>query len=170
MSNLNKVMLIGRVGADPEVRYTKSGQAVADLRMATNEYWKDKQGTRQERTEWHSVVLWGQQAEFAQNYIKKGRLVFIEGRLQTRDWTDNQNVKHYKTEIVATSIQPLDRGDAAGQGGGYGGGQRAGQGSSGGGQREGQGGPGGPPEDYGPSGPSGANEPEEPYLEDDIPF
>lgn len=153
MSNLNKVMLIGRVGRDPEVRYTKSGQVVADLRMATNEFWKDKSGQRQERTEWHSIVLWGQQAEFAQNYIKKGRLIFVEGRLQTRDWTDQQNVKHFKTEVVANTVQLLDRpGD--GEGG------RAG---------------GGGYQDYSPapSGPSGggqANEPEEAYIEDDIPF
>lgn len=152
MSNLNKVMLIGRVGADPEVRYTKSGQAVADVRMATNDYWKDKQGNKQERTEWHSIVLWGRQAEFAQNYIKKGRLIFVEGRLQTRDWMDQQNTKRYKTEVVANNVQLLDRpGDAGGDG------PRAG-------------GRGGKAEDLDAPPPGGAGEPEEAYIEDDIPF
>ncbi|HKI97460.1 MAG TPA: single-stranded DNA-binding protein [bacterium] len=160
MSNLNKVLLIGRVGADPEVRYTKSGQVVADLRIATNDYWKDKQGNRQERTEWHSIVLWGQQAEFAQNYIKKGRLIFVEGRLQTRDWMDNQNNKRYKTEVVATTLQLLDR-QQDGEGGGPrpSGRQDSGYAPSGGGQRSG-----------GPSGGGQVNEPEEAYIEDDIPF
>jgi single-strand DNA-binding protein len=155
MSNLNKVLLIGRVGQDPEVRYTKSGQAVADLRIATNDFWKDKQGQKQERTEWHSIVLWGQQAEFAQNYIKKGRLIFVEGRLQTRDWTDKQNVKHYKTEVVANNVQLLDR-------------PAEGAGAPGGGQRA----EGKAYADSSPaSGPtSSSNEPEGAYIEDDIPF
>jgi single-strand DNA-binding protein len=158
---INKVILIGRVGQDPEVRYTKSGQVVADLRLATNENWKDKQGQRQERTEWHSIVLWGQQAEFAQKYIKKGRLVFVEGRLQTRDWTDNQNVKHYKTEIVANTTRLLDR-PAEGGGGARAGGEYADYSPAEGG-RSGGGAPGGP-------GSGAANEPEEAYIEDDIPF
>jgi len=160
MSSLNKVLLIGNVGKDPDVRYTKSGQAVADLSMATSDSWKDKQGQKQERTEWHRVVLWGQLAEFAQNYVKKGRLIFVEGRLQTRDWTDKQNVKHYTTEVVASVIRTLGRGDVA-QGGaeeGAGGGQRAG---------------GKAPSDYSQAGgaPTGStSEPEQAYIEDDIPF
>jgi len=159
MSNLNKVLLIGRVGKDPEVRYTKSGQAVADLSIATNDFWKDKQGQKQERTEWHRVVLWGQQAEFAQNYIKKGRLVFVEGRLQTRDWMDQQNQKRYMTDVVANTIQLLDRpSEGAGGGPAAGGGQRpAGKAYS----------------DYSPAGgaPTGStSEPEQAYIEDDIPF
>jgi single-strand DNA-binding protein len=160
---INKVILIGRVGQDPEVRYTKSGQVVADLRMATNENWKDKQGQRQERTEWHSIVLWGQQAEFAQNYAKKGRLVYVEGRLQTRDWTDNQNVKHYKTEVVATTLRLLDR-PADGAAEGAGAGRSGGRGYADAPPPEGGGRPG--------PGPEGgqANEPEEAYIEDDIPF
>jgi single-strand DNA-binding protein len=113
MSNLNKVMLIGRLGRDPEVRYTKSGSAVANIRMATTDFWKDRDGNRQERTEWHTVVAWGRLADLAQNYLKKGRLIYVEGRLQTRDWTDNQNVKRYATEIVANNIQFLERQDAA---------------------------------------------------------
>jgi single-strand DNA-binding protein len=152
---INKVILIGNVGADPEVRYTKSGQVVADLRVATNEVWKDKQGQRQERTEWHSIVLWGQQAEFAQNYVKKGRQVYVEGRIQTRDWTDNQNVKHYKTEIVANMLRLLGRASEGGA-------QRP---AEGGGQRPAEGGY----SDYTPAG-GGAGEPEEAYIEDDIPF
>jgi single-strand DNA-binding protein len=169
---INKVIIIGNVGRDPEVRYTKSGQVVADLRVATNERWKDKQGNRQEHTEWHSVVLWGQQAEFAQNYAKKGRLVFVEGRLQTRDWTDNQNVKHYKTEIVANNLRLLDRpADSPGAGAPAGGAAAR----SGGAPRAAQGGGqgGGPDyEDYGPPGGAGASagEPDESYIEDDIPF
>lgn len=154
---INKVILIGNVGRDPEVRYTKSGQVVADLRVATNETWKDKQGQRQERTEWHRIVLWGQQAEFAQNYIKKGRQVYVEGRLQTRDWTDNQNVKHYTTEVVANTVRLLGRASE-----GEGGGGRSYADYS---PAEGAAPRGGPP---GPSGPPG--EPEEAYIEDDIPF
>lgn len=148
---INKVILIGNAGADPEVRYTKSGQAVADLHIATNEVWKDKSGQRQERTEWHSVVLWGQQAEFAQNYIKKGRQVFVEGRLQTRDWTDQQNVKRYKTEVVANMVKLLGRPS----------------------DDQGSRSASGPPrdEDYGPpQGGSQGGPPDETYVEDDIPF
>lgn len=116
MSNLNKVHLIGRLGRDPELRYTKTGQAVCNFSIATSENWKDKQGNKQESTEWHNIVAWAGQAEFAGNYLRKGRLVYIEGRLQTRDWVDNANVKHYRTEVVANNVQGLDRADAS-QGG-----------------------------------------------------
>jgi single-strand DNA-binding protein len=102
---LNKAMLIGRLGKDPEVRYTKSGDAVASFTMATDESYKDRQGNRQEKTEWHSIVAWGKLADFTQNYLKKGRQVYVEGRIQTRDWTDKDSVKHYKTEIRADSIR-----------------------------------------------------------------
>jgi len=102
---LNKAMLIGRLGKDPEVRYTKSGDAVASFTMATDESYKDRQGNRQEKTEWHSIVAWGKLADFTQNYLKKGRQIYVEGRIQTRDWTDKDNVKHYKTEIRADSIR-----------------------------------------------------------------
>ncbi|MDH4248962.1 MAG: single-stranded DNA-binding protein [Deltaproteobacteria bacterium] len=174
MSNLNKVMLIGRLGKDPEVRHTQSGQKVANFSLATSDFWKDKQGAKQERTEWHNVVAWGFQAEFAEKYLQKGRLVFVEGRLQTSDWTDKENVKRYKTEIVANVVQGLDRpAEGAGQGGGQsrGGGQdydvRAGQG----GKRDYGKGSGkvredGPPQSSYDQGPP----PEEPYMEDDIPF
>ena len=108
MANLNKVMLIGRLGQDPEIRYTQSGSAVANTTIATNDYWTDKQGEKQERTEWHSLVLWGRLADLAQSYLKKGSQVYVEGRLQTRDWEDQQGQKHYKTEVVVTNMQFLD--------------------------------------------------------------
>ncbi|MEC8940076.1 MAG: single-stranded DNA-binding protein [SAR324 cluster bacterium] len=108
MANLNKVMLIGRLGQDPEIRYTQSGSAVANVTIATNDYWTDKQGGKQERTEWHSLVLWGKLADLAQSYLKKGSQVYVEGRLQTRDWEDQQGQKHYKTEVVVTTMQFLD--------------------------------------------------------------
>ncbi len=108
MANLNKVMLIGRLGQDPEIRYTQSGSAVANATIATNENWTDKQGGKQERTEWHSLVLWGKLADLAQSYLKKGSQVYVEGRLQTRDWEDQQGQKHYKTEVVVTTVQFLD--------------------------------------------------------------
>ena len=108
MANLNKVTLIGRLGQDPEIRYTQSGSAVANATIATNDYWTDKQGGKQERTEWHSLVLWGKLADLAQSYLKKGSQVYVEGRMQTRDWEDQQGQKHYKTEVVVTTMQFLD--------------------------------------------------------------
>ena len=108
MANLNKVTLIGRLGQDPEIRYTQSGSAVANTTIATNDYWTDKQGEKQERTEWHGLVLWGRLADLAQSYLKKGSQVYVEGRLQTRDWEDQQGQKHYKTEVVVTTMQFLD--------------------------------------------------------------
>ncbi len=108
MANLNKVMLIGRLGQDPEIRYTQSGSAVANATIATNDYWTDKQGEKQERTEWHSLVLWDRLADLAQSYLKKGSQVYVEGRLQTRNWEDQQGQKHYKTEVVVTTMQFLD--------------------------------------------------------------
>ena len=111
---LNKVMLIGRLGADPEMRYTPSGQAVATFNVATNEVWKDKEGNLQERTDWHRVVVWRHLAERANEYLKKGSRVYIEGQLQTRSWEDKDNVKRYTTEVVARDMQFLDaRGDSA---------------------------------------------------------
>lgn len=157
---LNKAMLIGNLGADPEVRYTKNGQAVANFRMATNEVYKDRQGTRQERTEWHNIVAWGQLADFAQNYLKKGSRVYVEGRLQTRDWTDNKDQRHFRTEVVANTVTSLDRpGDGPGQGAGPPA-DRGGRGQ----QR------GGPPDEGGGGGGDYPGGQEEPYLEDDIPF
>ena len=105
--SVNKVILVGHVGADPEPRYTSSGTAVVNLRMATNEVWRDAEGKDQEITEWHSVVLWGKQAEFAANYIKKGQLVYVEGRLQTRTWEDRDKVERRTTEVRVNVITPL---------------------------------------------------------------
>jgi single-strand DNA-binding protein len=105
--SVNKVILVGHVGADPESRYTPSGTAVVNLRMATNEVWRDAEGNDQDQTEWHRVVLWGKSAEFATNYIKKGQLVYIEGRLQTRTWEDKNKIERRTTEVRAIMITPL---------------------------------------------------------------
>ncbi len=121
MAGINRVMLIGYVGRDAEVRYTNSGQAVANFSLATSEVFGGRDGgERQERTEWHNIVIWARQAEIAGQYVKKGRQLYVEGRLQTRDWVDPQGVKHYKTEIVARSFQLLGRrDDSEGYSGGY---------------------------------------------------
>lgn len=111
---VNKVILIGNLGADPEMRYTAGGAALATLRLATNESWVDKNGQRMERTEWHRVLLWGKTAETASQYLSKGRQIYVEGRLQTREWQDKEGNKHYTTEIVASNMQMLGRGDGAG--------------------------------------------------------
>jgi len=105
---VNKVFLIGRLGADPEVRYTPDGTMVANLRLATNEYRKDKAGERVDRTEWHRIVTFGRLAEICQTYLAKGKLIYIEGRLQTRSWEDKEGVKRSTTEIIATGMQMLD--------------------------------------------------------------
>ena len=120
MSSLNKVMLIGRLGQDPEVRYTQSNTAVATLNIATSERYKDGNGEYQEKTEWHRVVAWGRLAEICQQYLHKGSLVYIEGPLQTRQWEDNQGQKRYTTEIKALQMTMLDsKGSGGGnQGGG----------------------------------------------------
>jgi single-strand DNA-binding protein len=107
MSGVNKVILIGNLGANPEMRFTPGGQAVANLRIATTERWTDRNGQRQEATEWHRVVLWGKQAEVAGQYLQKGRQVYIEGRIRTRQWQDQSGQKRYTTEIVGTSMQML---------------------------------------------------------------
>ncbi len=103
--NLNKVYLIGRLTQDPETRSTTSGQSVTTLRMATNRVWKDPSGGRKDATEYHTVIAWSRLGEIASQYLKKGGLVMIEGRLQTRNWTGQDNVKRYVTEIVAESLQ-----------------------------------------------------------------
>jgi single-strand DNA-binding protein len=109
MASLNKVMLIGRLGADPELRYTPSGSAVANFRMATTEQWTTKEGEKQERTEWHKIVAWRKLGETCGEYLHKGSLVYIEGSLQTRDWEDRDGNKRWTTEIVAYRMQMLDR-------------------------------------------------------------
>ena len=104
--SVNRVILVGRLGKDPDVKYTPSGDAVADLGVATSERFKNQQGEYTERTEWHNCIVWRQTAEFAKNYLKKGQLVYVEGKLQTRKWEkDGQN--HYKTEIQVRTLTPL---------------------------------------------------------------
>jgi single-strand DNA-binding protein len=166
--SVNKVILIGNLGADPEVRYTPSGSPVANFRIATSDNWTDKQGQRQERTEWHRIVAWGKLAELCGEYLSKGRQVYIEGRLQTRQWDDRDGNKKFTTEVVANQITFLGgRGEGAPRGAG-GGRQR-----EEGGNMDGPG-PGGPgPSSNGPGG--GASEPgydygPPPLGDDDVPF
>src|SRR5690349_393413 len=117
MASVNKVIILGNLGRDPETRYTTGGDAVTNLNIATSEQWKDKNGEKQERTEWHRVVLFGRQAEIAGEYLKKGRSVYIEGRLQTRKYTDKDGVEKYSTEIVADRMQLIGSARDAGGGG-----------------------------------------------------
>jgi len=116
MASINKVILIGNLGADPEMRNTPSGQAVTTLRLATNERWTGKNGEQNERTEWHRVIVWGKQAEICNEYLRKGRQVYVEGRIQTREWQDKEGQKRFTTEIVAQTVQMLgSRGDGGGR-------------------------------------------------------
>jgi len=170
MASVNKVILLGNLGRDPETRYTTGGDAVTNLNIATSEQWKDKSGEKQERTEWHRVVLFGRQAEIAGEYLKKGRSVYIEGRLQTRKYTDKDGVEKYSTEIVADRMQLLGGRDGPGGGGGdvdfsaanSSGGERSGGGGGGGSaRREGSGGAKGPAT-------GGKKNPDD--FDDDIPF
>jgi single-strand DNA-binding protein len=146
MGSVNKVILVGNLGRDSELRYTPGGSAVATLNLATTEVWNDKQGQKQEKTEWHRVILWGKQAESLQEYLTKGKQIYVEGRLQTRQWDDKDGNKRYTTEIKADRITLL------------GGGRGGGGGSFGGGDR-------------GAAAPGGMDEaPMEPITDDDIPF
>ena len=166
---INKVILIGNLGKDPEVRFTPGGQAVANFNIATSESWNDKNtGQKQERTEWHRIVVWGKLAELCGEYLKKGRQCYVEGRLQTREWTDKEGQKKYTTEIVANTVQFLGGGGGGAGGAGGGGGSRGGEGGGGGGGYGGgrndgggndSGGGGSPPDDMGSPPPA-----------DDIPF
>ena len=150
MGSVNKVILVGNLGRDAELRYTPGGAAVATLNLATTEVWNDKGGQRQEKTEWHRIVLWGKQAESLQEYLTKGKQIYVEGRLQTRQWDDKDGNKKYTTEIKADRITLL----GGGGGGRSGGADRA---ERGGGAHPGGGG--------------GAEEPPvEPITDDDIPF
>lgn len=122
MSGVNKVIVIGRLGSDPEVKTISTGNTVARLSVATSDQWTDKEGQKQERTEWHRVVVWGKLAELCGKYLSKGRQVYLEGRLQTRSWEDQQGVKKYTTEIVAQTVQFLGGGQQSqSQDSGYGG-------------------------------------------------
>ena len=166
MASVNKVILIGNLGRDPETRYTTGGDAITNLNIATSEQWKDKSGEKQERTEWHRVVLFGRQAEIAGEYLKKGRSVYIEGRLQTRKYTDKDGVEKYSTEIVGDRMQLLGSREGAGAADGdFGGesGSRPSGGGGGGGSRSGSGGGGA----KGGAAPKRSN-PDD--LDDDIPF
>jgi len=113
MGSVNKVILVGNLGRDAELRYTPGGAAVATLNMATTEVWNDKGGQRQEKTEWHRVVLWGKQAESLSEYLTKGKQIYIEGRLQTRQWDDKDGNKRYTTEIRADRVTLLGGGGGA---------------------------------------------------------
>src|SRR5512137_55283 len=123
MASLNKVMLIGNLGKDPEVRYTTSGQGVASFSLATTEKYKNKSGEWEEKTEWHNIVLWGKLAEIAKDYLSKGKTAYIEGRLQTRKWQDKDGRDRYTTEIVGDRLQLLS---PKGGGGGRSGGRQSG--------------------------------------------
>ena len=125
MASINKVILIGNLGRDPELRYTQSGQAVANFSLATTDRFSNREGERQERTEWHRVTVWGKTAENCAQYLNKGRSVYVEGRLQTREWEDKEGQKRRTTEVIAQTVQFLGaRGQSAGApaGGGEGGG------------------------------------------------
>jgi single-strand DNA-binding protein len=147
MAGVNKVILIGNLGRDPELRHTQNGQAVANFSLATTENWTDKSGERQERTEWHRIVAWGRTGELCAQYLSKGRTAYIEGRLQTREWEDREGNKRTTTEINAFTVQFL-------------GGPR-GSDNQGGGQSDPPGGGGDGPEPIGDS---------PPHTDGDIPF
>ena len=181
MAGLNKVMLIGRLGRDPEIRYSQQGTAVVNFSIATSEQWTDKNtGDRQEKTEWHRIVVFGKQAETCEKYLSKGRQIYVEGRLQTRSW-EKDGQTHYTTEVVVSNFQFLgDRSDN--QGGGYqnrGGGYQQNQGGNfqgnqGGGYNQNQGGgsPGGAPNSnnfQGQTNPGMTGGPDT-IPDDDIPF
>ena len=109
MASVNKVILIGNLGRDPEVRYTQGGSPVANFTLATNEVWTDKAGQRQEKTEWHRVVVWGKQAEIVREHFHKGKQIYVEGSLQTREWNDKEGVKRQTTEVKAMRVLMLGR-------------------------------------------------------------
>ena len=180
---INKVILIGNLGGDPEVRYTPSGAAVANVNLATNESWTDRGGEKQERTEWHRLVFWSKLAEIVGQYLHKGSKVYVEGRLQTRSWDDQSGQKRYTTEIVVTDMQMLDgRGEGGagpqggpppGGGGDFGGGgpPPGGGGDFGGGGQGGGGGGQGGGGGYAPPPPAGGGGGGGTVAEDDdLPF
>jgi single-strand DNA-binding protein len=107
MASVNKVIVLGNLGRDPEVKFTPGGQAVCNFSVATTDKWDDKSGQKQERTEWHRIVVWGKLAELCGQYLKKGRQAYVEGRLQTREWQDKDGNKRQTTEVVASQVQFL---------------------------------------------------------------
>ena len=161
---INKVIIVGTLGKDPEVRYSQSGSALTSISLATNEKWKDKNGETQERTEWHRIKFFGKLAEIAGEYLKKGGQVYIEGSLRTDKYTDKQGVEKYSTDIIANEMQML--------GGAPGGGERA---ERSGGERpqRAAGGSGGDRDSgarAGAAAPAAASRNEAPFPDDDIPF
>jgi single-strand DNA-binding protein len=167
---INKVILIGNLGADPETRAMPSGMTVANIRVATSESWKDKQsGESKERTEWHNVAMFGRLGEIAGEYLKKGSKVYIEGSLRTRKWQDKSGNDRYTTEIIANEMQMLDsRGGGGMSGGGGGGGGGGDYGAGGGGRKQQQ----SPPDDFDQGGPAagGGSDKGAGEFDDDIPF
>ena len=155
MGSVNKVILVGNLGADPELKYTPSSRPLCNLRIATTDVFKDKSGQRQEKTEWHRVTVWGDTAENCNKYLSKGRSVYIEGRLQTRSY-DKEGQKHYATDVVADRVVFLGSGGGREGGGGGGEGRRQGGGQGAGSSRD-----SGPPDDGDTS---------LPPSDDDIPF
>lgn len=121
MGSVNKAILIGNLGRDPELRYTQGGKAVANFTLATNEVWSGQDGQKNERTEWHRIVCWGKTAEHCSQYLSKGRTVYVEGRIQTREWEDKEGNKRQTTEIVAQNVTFLGGPRGGGSGGGAGG-------------------------------------------------
>lgn len=109
MAGVNKVILVGNLGADPEIRYTPSGTAVANFNIATSENWTNKEGKKETKTEWHKIVTFGKLAEICGEYLSKGKQIYVEGRIQTRQWDDRDGNKRYTTEIVANTMQMLGR-------------------------------------------------------------
>ena len=163
---VNKVILIGNLGRDPEIRSTTSGMAVANFSLATNRKWNDRDGNRQEQTEWHNIVCFGRQAEIAGQYLTRGKKIYVEGRLQTRSWDDrNTGEKKYRTEVVCDNFQMLGSRQDGGGGGGYQGGGGGGYQGGGGDQGGDNDGPQSGPSSQGPDG--GGFGPED---DDDIPF
>jgi single-strand DNA-binding protein len=162
---INKVILVGNLGNDPEVRYSQSGSTITSISLATSESWKDKNGEMQERTEWHRVKFFGRLAEIAGEYLKKGRQVYIEGSLRTEKYIDKNGVEKYSTDIIANEMQML-----GGAGGGEGG-ERP-QRSAGGGARSGGGYGGGDRGGNAPRGGAASSGPrnDDPFPDDDIPF
>jgi single-strand DNA-binding protein len=161
--SVNKVILVGRLGQNPEVKYTPSGAAVANFSVATNESWMDKAGQKQERTEWHRVVVWGKLAELCSQYLAKGRQVYLEGSLQTRQWQDKDNQTKYTTEIRAQTVQFLGTGAGAGASSG----QSQGAGPN---QYSNNPGAGASASDFGGAMPQMGPTSEPSFTEDDIPF
>ena len=169
MASVNKVILIGNLGRDPEVRYTPNGNAVCNVSVATTRQWKNKDsGEKQEETEWHRVVFYDRLAEIAGEYLKKGRSVYVEGRLKTRKWQDKEGKDQYTTEVIATEMQMLGGREGMGSGAGEDrGGEEGGARSYGGGEGAAR-----PAQRPAPAKPAAANKPASGFddMDDDIPF